>query len=278
MSRIKSSWKILKDEIDKIGGNSKSLTKPFAIIKNIVACLELHIEQGKVLEQKKIEIGIVRSIPSISRFSVVVNGQAGHSGTILMDQRADALVPERRGTSYYGPDNHKPLIAYRGLNIEFDFFVKNTDRKPQSIHNKTYTATILDRTSKASILTKTLVPVDYAQGQLVLKLDHEETLALDAKLYDLIVTYKITDVPGSYGGSSDQNSRVTFVLEAKDGAVTQLRPSIEDSTFLPNGDDRVGGRMEGPVLNNSKSGLNTVQVYLTNYTGCLLYTSPSPRD
>ena len=112
-----------------------------------------------------------------------------------------------------------------------------------------------------------MVPVDYAQGQLVLKLDHEETLALDAKLYDLIVTYKITDVPGSYGGSSDQNSRVTFVLEAKDGAVTELRPSIEDSTFLPNGDDRVGGRMEGPVLNNSKSGLNTVQVHLTNYTG-----------
>ena len=83
---------ILKDEIDKIGGNSNLLTKPFSIIENIVACLELHIEQGKVLEQKNIDIGIVRSIPSISRFSVEVNGQAGHSGTILMDQRADALV------------------------------------------------------------------------------------------------------------------------------------------------------------------------------------------
>ena len=183
------------------------------------------------------------------------------------NQRAEALVPERRGTSYYGPDNHKPLIAYRGLNIEYDFFVKNTDRKPQSIDNKIYTATILDRTSKASVLTKTLVPVDYAQGQLVLKLDQDETNALDAKLYDLIVTYKITDVPGSYGGSSDQNSRVTFVLEIKDGAVTQLRPSESDSTFQPNGNDRVGGRMTGPVLNNSKSGLNTVQVHLTNYTG-----------
>ena len=183
------------------------------------------------------------------------------------NQRADALVPERRGTSYYGPDNHKTLIAYRGLNIEFDFFVKDTDRKPQSIHNKTYTATILDRTTKSSILTKTLVPTDYAKGQLVLKLDHDETLALDAKLYDLIVTYKITDVPGSYGGSSDQNSRVTFVLEARNGAVTELRPSEEDSTFSPNGDDRVGGRMTGPVLNSSKSGLNTVQVHLTNYTG-----------
>jgi hypothetical protein len=199
------------------------------------------------------------------------------------NQRADALVPERRGTSYYGPDNHKPLIAYRGLNIEYDFFVKNTDRKPQSIDNKIYTATILDRTTKSSILTKTLVPVDYAQGQLVLKLDHEETLTLDAKLYDLVVTYKIADVPGSYGGSSDQNSKVTFVLEAKNGAVTELRPSETDSTFSPNGDDNFSGRFTGPALNNSKSGMNTIQVHYTNYTGVYkiqgtLSLSPTTSD
>ena len=183
------------------------------------------------------------------------------------NQRAEALIPERRGTLYYGPDNHKPLVAYRGLNIEFDFFVKNTDRKPQTLHNKTYTATLLDRTTKSSVLTKTLVPDDYDLGKLVLKLDHEETLALDAKLYDLIITYAITDVPGSYGGSSDQNSRITFVLEVKDGAVPQLRPSETVTVFTPDGDDFIGGRMEGPMLNNSKSGLNTVQVHLTNYTG-----------
>ncbi len=92
LSRSNSSGNILKDEIDKIGGNSKSLAKPFSMIENIVACLELHIEQGKVLEKKKINIGVVRSIPCISRFSVEINGQAGHSGTILMDQRNDALV------------------------------------------------------------------------------------------------------------------------------------------------------------------------------------------
>ena len=148
------------------------------------------------------------------------------------NQRAEALVPERRGTTYYGPDNHKPLIAYRGLNIEFDFFVKDTDRKPQSLHNKIYTATVLDRTSKASVLTKILVPINYEKGQLMLKLDHEETLAFDAKLYDLIVTYTVTDVVGSYGGTSDQNNRITFVLEVKDGAVPQLRPSETVSNFF----------------------------------------------
>ena len=183
------------------------------------------------------------------------------------NQRSEVLIPQRRGTSYYGPNNHKPLIAYRGLNVEFDFFVKDTDRKPQSLHNKIFTATVLDRNSKASLLTKTLVPADYDKGQLVLKLDHEDTLALDAKLYDLVVTYTVTDVPGSYGGSSDQNNRITFVLELKDGAIAELRPSETVNVFSPDGDDRVGGRMTGPVLNNSKSGLHTVAVHLTNYTG-----------
>lgn len=183
------------------------------------------------------------------------------------NQRAEVLVPERRGTSYYGPDNHKPLVAYKGLNIDFDIFVKNTDRKPQTLHNKTYTATIIDRTSKASVLTKTLIAEDFDQGKLVLKLDHEETLALDAKLYDLIITYAVTNANGSYGGSSDQNSRITFVLEVKDGAVPQLRPSETVGTFTPSGDDQIGGKQTGSVTNNSKSGLHTVQVHTTDYTG-----------
>tara|TARA_B100000965_G_scaffold102480_1_gene84299 strand:+ start:8205 stop:8984 length:780 start_codon:yes stop_codon:yes gene_type:complete len=183
------------------------------------------------------------------------------------NQRAETLIPQRRGTSYYGPDNHKPMVAYKGLNVEFDFFVKDTDRKPQSLDNKTYTATVLDRTSKASVLTKTLIPTDYSQGKLVLKLDHEETLALDAKLYDLIITYTVTDVGGSYGGLSDQNNRITFVLEIKDGAVAELRPSETVSNFNPDGNDNIGDRMTGPVLNNSISGLNTVQVHFTDYLG-----------
>ena len=59
--RQNSSGKILKDEINKIGGNSKLLNKPLPVVKNILACLELHIEQGKVLEERKIDIGVVKS-------------------------------------------------------------------------------------------------------------------------------------------------------------------------------------------------------------------------
>lgn len=191
-----------------------------------------------------------------------------HQGTIYQyNQRAEILIPERRGTTYYGPDNHKPLVCYRALNIDFDFYVKNTDRKPQSLHNKTYTCDIIDRTSLASVINKQLIPHDYDNGLLVLHLDHEETSQLEAKLYDVQITYRdLTTPAGSYGGTSDQNSRLTFVLEVRDGAL-RFRPSEEVTTFSQSGDDFYGGRMSGPKQNANRTGLQTAQVKMTNYTG-----------
>ena len=56
------------------------------------AYLELHIEQGPILEAKKKPIGIVTSIAAPTRFRVVFTGQADHSGTTPMEMRKDALV------------------------------------------------------------------------------------------------------------------------------------------------------------------------------------------
>jgi beta-ureidopropionase / N-carbamoyl-L-amino-acid hydrolase len=54
--------------------------------------LELHIEQGPVLENEKKDIGIVTAIAGITRIEVTVEGRADHAGTTPMDARADALV------------------------------------------------------------------------------------------------------------------------------------------------------------------------------------------
>lgn len=58
----------------------------------IKAYLELHIEQGPILEAKKKSIGVVTSIAAPTRFRVVFTGQADHSGTTPMEMRRDALV------------------------------------------------------------------------------------------------------------------------------------------------------------------------------------------
>lgn len=60
--------------------------------ETIKAYLELHIEQGPILEDKKIPIGVVETIVGLTQFEVTVEGQAGHAGTTPMDGRSDALV------------------------------------------------------------------------------------------------------------------------------------------------------------------------------------------
>ena len=53
---------------------------------------ELHIEQGKVLEETENEIGIVHNIAAPTRFKLHVQGMADHSGATPMGFRRDALV------------------------------------------------------------------------------------------------------------------------------------------------------------------------------------------
>ncbi|WP_156424349.1 Zn-dependent hydrolase [Bacillus sp. FJAT-27445] len=60
--------------------------------KTIKAFLELHIEQGPILEEKGIPIGMVEAIVGLTQLEVTVEGRAGHAGTTPMDRRADALV------------------------------------------------------------------------------------------------------------------------------------------------------------------------------------------
>ena len=53
---------------------------------------ELHIEQGKVLEEKGLQIGIVHNIAAPTRFKIHLQGMADHSGATPMGMRRDALV------------------------------------------------------------------------------------------------------------------------------------------------------------------------------------------
>lgn len=60
--------------------------------QDVLAYVELHIEQGPVLERSGQPVGIVTSINGATRVELVVTGQAGHAGTMPMDQRRDALA------------------------------------------------------------------------------------------------------------------------------------------------------------------------------------------
>lgn len=58
---------------------------------DIVSFIELHIEQGAILERESIPIGIVEQIVGQKRYSISCIGEANHAGTTPMAWRADAL-------------------------------------------------------------------------------------------------------------------------------------------------------------------------------------------
>ena len=59
---------------------------------DVVGYVEVHIEQGPVLEAQSLPLGVVTGIVGQSRMRVVVLGEAGHAGTVPMHMRHDALV------------------------------------------------------------------------------------------------------------------------------------------------------------------------------------------
>ena len=65
-----------------------------AILKenSLHAYLELHIEQGPVLERSSISVGVVSGIAAPIRFEITIQGKADHSGATPMNMRSDALL------------------------------------------------------------------------------------------------------------------------------------------------------------------------------------------
>ncbi len=60
--------------------------------EDVLAFVELHIEQGPVLEDENLALGVVTAIAGGTRLSVTVTGVAGHAGTVPMDRRHDAIT------------------------------------------------------------------------------------------------------------------------------------------------------------------------------------------
>ncbi len=78
--------------IKAIGGNPDNIQSCIRGKGDFHAWVELHIEQGGILEKENIQIGVVEGIVGIVRWDVSIEGFANHSGSTPMDMRQDALL------------------------------------------------------------------------------------------------------------------------------------------------------------------------------------------
>ncbi len=104
------------DALKQFGSNVDNLASAIRKPADIYAYLEVHIEQGPVLEAKGLPVGVVSSIAGANRMSVSLTGLAGHAGTVPMNLRQDALAAAAECISLVESvcSNHDGLVGTVG--------------------------------------------------------------------------------------------------------------------------------------------------------------------
>jgi beta-ureidopropionase / N-carbamoyl-L-amino-acid hydrolase len=88
MLALRSGATSLAAAVASVGGQPARVGRPRS---DVALYLELHIEQGPVLESEGLHLGVVTAITGISRFRITVQGRPDHAGTMTMAMRRDAL-------------------------------------------------------------------------------------------------------------------------------------------------------------------------------------------
>ena len=96
LATVSRSGKTIREGIAFLGGDPDNLARTRRRRGDFHAYLELHIEQGGVLDFERTNIGIVEGIVGIREWDVTVEGFANHAGTTAMIGRKDALLSAAR--------------------------------------------------------------------------------------------------------------------------------------------------------------------------------------
>lgn len=90
LSRLDDRGNSLKDELQAFGLNPEGIREDK--LEDVSGYLEIHIEQGPVLEYEGLEVGVVSAIQGSHRYQIDLEGLAGHAGTVPMRYRNDAGI------------------------------------------------------------------------------------------------------------------------------------------------------------------------------------------
>ncbi|MFS2222229.1 allantoate amidohydrolase [Pantoea sp. B65] len=100
-----------------VGLDAGNIAQAARQVSDIVAYLELHIEQGPCLEQQQLALGVVTAINGARRLNCRFVGEAGHAGTVPMKHRKDALAAAAEWMVYIEnttPQHNPQLVATVG--------------------------------------------------------------------------------------------------------------------------------------------------------------------
>lgn len=83
---------MLREALKAFGCDPAKISDCARQAKDLLGFVEVHVEQGQVLEEEGAAVGVVTMISGISRLAVEVGGKRGHAGIVPMQARRDALT------------------------------------------------------------------------------------------------------------------------------------------------------------------------------------------
>jgi beta-ureidopropionase / N-carbamoyl-L-amino-acid hydrolase len=213
----------LADVLSSLGITSKQLPALKRDPKSLKAYLELHIEQGPILEAKGKRIGLVTSIAAPSRFKVIFKGQADHSGTTPMDMRKDALVAsahlidyiEKICRKYSSMEKGRVVGTVGAMKIEPGVINAVPGRTELSVDIRSTSAQVKDRVARTVKDQARKIARQRGIGVDILSIREENPVPLDRRLLQLTrevcdqngIDYEI--MPSGAGHDAMQMAKIT---------------------------------------------------------------------
>jgi beta-ureidopropionase / N-carbamoyl-L-amino-acid hydrolase len=213
----------LADVLSSLGISPRNLSRLARDPKSMKAYLELHIEQGPILEAKAKRIGLVTSIAAPSRFKVIFTGQADHSGTTPMEMRKDALVAAAQLIEYVEKICRKFSSMEKGrvvgtvgaMKIEPGVINAVPGRAELSIDIRSTSAQAKDKVARLVKQRGAAIARDRGIAIVVLNIRAEEPVPLDKRL--LRITRQLCDekaidyeiMPSGAGHDAMQMAKIT---------------------------------------------------------------------
>jgi len=209
--------------LNSLGITRRNLTRLKRAPKSLKAYLELHIEQGPILEAKGKRIGLVTSIAAPSRFKVVFKGRADHSGTTPMEMRKDALVAsaqlighiEKVCRKYSSMEKGRVVGTVGAMKIEPGVINAVPGKTELSIDIRSTTARSKDRVARMVKRRAQEIARRRGIGCEILPIREENPVALDKRLLHVTQTicnqkgiaYEI--MPSGAGHDAMQMAKIT---------------------------------------------------------------------
>jgi hypothetical protein len=187
-----------------------------------------------------------------------------------------------RGTTVNSPVNYRFLKLFHGFDNEFFFFIKNQDRKPIMLQGVVVNASVIDRSTKSTIVNKKCTITDYELAAIKLVLTSAESALMEQGLYDIVFSY--TNSLGlTLPMFCDLNMRPNYTLEVTTDAGAIPLSTQQTTTFTSNNNMYTSSILPGPGYFNKLNTMVTIAVYATNYTGEFyiqgtLFDNPTESD